>query len=205
MENIRRVFDGSKRKTTNGFDLHGVGINNVLVRLEVHDDNKYTRNQTRRTIVDHIDQELNNKGIWVFDRGNDDKRFFKYLRQKKNIRFIARLKDNRLVVIKETGVVMKIKDMVPGKYKIYLLDKNNRKADTKNEYVLAIKEHLKGKKPIRLISSLPYHHYSIDQLVTMYLERWGVENIFKRAKQKFELRLSNILCLKELAGLKINC
>ena len=78
MENLRRVFDGSKRQVSNGYELHGVGVNNVMVRLEVHDDNQYTRNQVRRSIVESISGELNKKGIWVFDRGNDDRQFFRY-------------------------------------------------------------------------------------------------------------------------------
>ncbi len=37
MEKIRRVFDGSKRKTCNGYTFHGVGINHLLIKAEIHD------------------------------------------------------------------------------------------------------------------------------------------------------------------------
>ena len=92
MEKIRKVFDGSKRKVTNGYELHGVGINGYLMRLETHDDNKYFRNQVRKSIIKEISEKLDKKGIWVFDRGNDDKQFFIDLRHFLKTRFIIRLK-----------------------------------------------------------------------------------------------------------------
>ena len=54
MDKISRVFDGSKRKSTNGFTLHGVGINNILLKLEVHDGEVNTQNQIRRRIVEEL-------------------------------------------------------------------------------------------------------------------------------------------------------
>ena len=160
MENISRVFDGSKRKTTNGFLLHGVGINNHLVKLEVHDSDAKTLNQTRRKIVDELSEKLDKQGIWVFDRGNDDKQFFKYLRQTTKVQFIARVKLNRQVVIKETGVKIQVKNLKPGKYKVYLMNFHNTHVDTNFEYTLVIQKHLQNKPPIRLISSLQYTKYT---------------------------------------------
>lgn len=208
MEKIRRVFDGSKRSSANGFELHGVGINGILTCLEVHDDERYTRNQTRLRIIREISEGLAGKGIWVFDRGNDDKAFFKILRQRLALEFIARLKENRQVVVIKTGEIMKVKDIPEGKYEVYLMNRWNTKADPTNPYTLIIKNHLEGKKPIRLISSLEASKYSEEQFITMYLERWGVENIFKRIKVKFELekvrvfhykRFINLIALIQLA------
>jgi hypothetical protein len=45
MKGLSTVFDGSKREVTNGYFLHGVGINHMLVRLEKHDNFKRTTPQ----------------------------------------------------------------------------------------------------------------------------------------------------------------
>ena len=192
IEKINRVFDGSKRKTAPGFLLHGVGINNILVKLELHDGNKYTTNQIRTKIIEKISKYFNKKGIWVFDRGNDDKAFFKRLRHKLKARFIARVKSNRHVVVIKTGAIEKVKDLKPGKYIIYLLNKYNTKADIRATFTLVISNHLDNKEPIRLIHNLN-EDYNIKDIVTMYLERWGVENIFKRVKTKFNLEKIRVL------------
>jgi hypothetical protein len=193
MEKIRRVFDGSKRRVTNGFVLHGVGINGILTSLEVHDDEQHTQNQTRKEIIRKTKEITGEKGIWVFDRGNDHRQFFFDLRHSLNLRFICRLKRNRQVVIKETGEIIRVEDVPEGKYEVFLLNTYNTKPDTRKSFTLIIKKHLGDKEPIRLLSSLPSEIYSLDQLVTMYLERWGVENIFRRVKTKFNLERIRVL------------
>ena len=204
---LSRVFDGSERRVTNGFVLHGVGVNNILLKLEMHDGKRYTQNQIRRRIVEQYAREFGRKGIWVFDRGNDDKSFFKFLRRTAHMQFIARLRENRRVVIKETGALLKVKDMPPGKYSVYLLNTHDTKVDRRFIYTLVIRKHLEGKEPIRLLCYLK-DEYSTDQIVGMYLQRWGIENLFKRAKHKFNLekirvlnhqKFVNLICLIQFA------
>lgn len=199
IEKLSEVWDGSKRKVTTGFSLHGVGINGYLTRFQVHNSDEFTQNQVREKIVMEISEKLDRKGIWVFDRGNDDKQFFRFLRHFLKVNFIARLKENRQVVIKKTGDIIQVGNLKPGKYRIYLMDKNNNKVDPDCEYVLVISEHLEGKEPIRLIHSLKYS-ISKRQIVTMYLERWGVENIFKRLKEKFGLEKIRVLKHKKFVN-----
>ena len=201
IEKTSTVFDGSKRKPANGFFLHGVGINNNLVKLEIHNSDANTINQTRRKIVEKLSEKLDKQGVWVFDRGNDDKQFFKYLRQTAKVQFIARVKSSRQVVIKETGVKIQVKNLKPGKYQVYLMNRNNTYVDTSFEYVLVIQKHLQNKPPIRLISSLQYTKYTKKELVKMYLERWGVENLYRRAKTKFLLEKIRVLGFKKFSNL----
>lgn len=192
MEKLSGVYDGSKRRGTVGYCLHGVGIHSNLVKLRVHDGDKYTQNQQRRFIVEEIAQKLKKKGIWVFDRGNDDKQFFHFLSSKLKVRFITRVKENRQVIVLKTGVLEKVENMKPGKYRIQLLNRNNNKIE-KQVYTLVIKKHLKNKAPIRLITNLDYKRYSKNDLVMMYLERWGVESIFRHLKTKFNLEKIRVL------------
>lgn len=177
---MSRVFDGSEGRITNGFVLHGVGVNNMLLKLETHDGENFTQNQIRRRIVEYYAK----------------------------VQFICRLRDNRKVVIKETGVVLKIWEIPPGKYSVYLFNAHNTKVDRRFVYTLVIRKHLKDKKPIRFLFWLK-DKYSIEQIVDMYLQRWGIENIFKRAKHKFNLekiraldhqKFVNLICLIQFAG-----
>lgn len=71
-----------------------------------------------------------------------------------------------------------------------------RKLKNSQEFGMAAK----GKEPIRLIHSLKYN-YSKNQIVHMYLQRWGVENIFKRVKEKFDLELIRVLKWKKFVNL----
>lgn len=201
MERLTDVWDGSKRKVTTGYTLHGVGINNILTRLEVHEGSENTQNQTRLEIVKDTSEKLDKKGIWVFDRGNDDKQFFNDLRHNLEVDFIARLTVIRQFVDAKTGEVIKVKNAEPGKYDVYLMDQYNLKADTSAIYTLVIRNHLGEKEPIRLLSSLKSDKYSEEQFVTMYLERWGVENIFKRIKTKFKLEKIRVLKHERLLNL----
>ena len=193
MERIRRVFDGSKRKVTNGYTFHGVGINHMLIRAEIHDGDKHFLPQIRKKIVTDIFEKLDNKGVLVMDRGNDDKQFFKFLRSKLKVNFIARLKENRQVVIIKTGVKTQVKNLKPGQYDVYLMNKNNNKVENKYVYRVIIQNHLVEKEPIRLLTTLPKKRFSKKQIVIMYLERWGVESSFKRIKGKFNLEKIRVL------------
>jgi hypothetical protein len=201
MEKITRVFDGSKRKVTNGYTLHGLGVNGILLKLEVHEGAEFTQNQVRKEIVEKYSNKLEGKGIWVFDRGNDDKEFFKFLRHELKVQFVVRLRANRCVVVKETGAIIQVKDLTPGQYQVYLMNKYNTKADLRPEFTLVISKHLDDdKKPIRLLASLK-HTYSSEEIVNIYLQRWGIENIFKRSKQKFNLEKIRVLNYKKFVNL----
>lgn len=204
---LSRVFDGSEGRVTNGFVLHGVGVNNMLLKLEMHDGEHFTQNQIRRRIVEYYAEIFGRKGIWVFDRGNDDKAFFKFLRRTAKVQFICRLRENRNVVMKETGAILKVSEMPPGKYSVYFLNAHNTRVDRRFLYTLVIHKHLEGKEPIRLLCWLK-DEYSSEQIVDMYLQRWGIENIFKRAKHKFNLekirvldhlKFVNLICLIQFA------
>lgn len=201
MDKLSTVWDGSRRKPSTGYTLHGVGINNILVKLEVHDAQRKTLNQVRYEIVENISKKLDGKGILAIDRGNDDKAFFSDLRHFLEMDFIARLKENKQVFELKTGGIMKVKDMEPGKYEVHLMNRNNNQVDTSLRYTLIINNHLEEKKPIRLLSSLPVNRYTEDEFTTMYLERWGVENIFKRVKTKFNLEKVRVFKYERLLNL----
>lgn len=201
MEKLSRVFDGSKRKRAIGYTLHGLGVNGILLKLEVHEGEEYTQNQIRKKIVEEYSQKFDGKGIWVFDRGNDDKQFFKFLRHQQKAQFVARLRSNRGIVVKETGAIMQVKNLPVGKYQVYLMNKHNTHVDLRAEFTLVIGKHLDDEKQlIRLLSSLN-NTYSSEEIVSVYLQRWGIENIFKRGKQKFSLEKIRVLNYRKFVNL----
>jgi len=93
--------------------------------------------------------------------------------------------------MKETGAVEKLKDVPEGQHNVFILDEHG-KIDTEYEYLLVVSKHLKDKPPIRLLCHLK-QEYPTQQIVNMYLERWGIENVFKRAKGKFNLEKIRVL------------
>jgi hypothetical protein len=193
MENIRRVFDGSKREVANGYTFHWIGINHMLIGAKIHNWDKDYLPQIRKKILIELFNKLDNKWVLVADRGNDDKQFFKFLRSELKINFIVRLKETRQVVLAKTGVKSKVKDLKEWQYYVYLMNKYNTKTDTNYGYRLIIRKHLANKEPIRLLTTLPKKRFSKKHIVTMYLERWGVESSFKRIKGKFNLERIRVL------------
>lgn len=200
MEKLRWVHDGSTGSIQPGYSLHGVGVNGLLLKLRVHEGDVYTVNQTRKEIVKNLSESFGNRGIWVFDRGNDDKQWFIDLRQEVDTQFICRLRAKRLVVLKETGAIMRLEELPEGIHSVYLMNKRNTRVDTRYTYTLVIRKHLANKPPIRLLCYL-HDTYTSKEIVGMYLQRWGVENLFKRAKQKFFLEKIRVLKYQKFVNL----
>jgi len=211
IEKITRIFDGSRRKVSRGFFVHGVGVGRYLWRLRLHDNDAKFLPQVRKQILEKLIPLTKSKNpIFVFDRGNDDRKLFEYLTEK-NARFIVRLKKNRQVVMKKSGEVRKIADIRPGRYKILI-----RKTGTEqwqsplfSEYELIIYQKQKSKKqPIRLIISRDFdielkeknnktEKLSNKKIVNLYLQRWGVENSFKQIKTALNLEEIRVMKFKK--------
>ena len=200
MEKLSWVHDGSTDSIQRGYLLPGLGVNGLLLRLRVHEGDIYTLNQTRKEIVKELSRSFGGRGIWVFDRGNDDKQWFVDLRQELDVQFICRLREKRLIALKETGAIMKLKELPEGMHEVYLMNKNNTEVDTRYAYTLVIRKHLPNKAPIRLLCHL-HDTYTSKEIVEMYLQRWGVENLFKRAKQKFFLEKIRVLKYQKFVNL----
>ncbi len=155
IENITLSFDGSRREISNGFFVHGVGFGNILLRLRMHDNTKYFLPEKRKEILEKLIPLTKQKNpIFAFDRGNDDRKLFEFLDDKK-VRAILRLKKDRKVILSDTGTVQRIDEMPPGRYKILIKETGTeqRKKPIYREYQLVIFQKQKSKKePHSLIS-----------------------------------------------------
>lgn len=194
IENISDIFDGSKRRREKGFVHHGVGTEKHLLRLEIHESDKDFLPQTRKNILEDMIPQLFGKGIWAFDRGNDDQKLFQYLSEK-HVRFLVRIKENRKFCICETGEEFSAKNLPEGRHEVYVRKSGGKKKgktdelgyDTIHKYLVIKEKNLPDASPIVILASLSLSHFSNEELVEKYLNRWGVENQFRRVKQIYSL------------------
>ena len=200
MEKLSGIWDGSAGTGAQGYELHGVGVNGMLLGLRLHDADAETNPQTRFSIIKRISTVLGKRGIWVLDRGNDSGSFYRDLRHTLNVRFIARVKDNRTVVLVKTGERLKVVDLPAGRHAVHLLGEKQNTVDP-DVYLLIIKKHLEEKEPIRLLTNLLWDEFSDKQIVTMYLKRWGIENIFRSAKVCFGLERVRVLSFVKIRNI----
>lgn len=203
MEGLHIVRDGSEKTFCNGYELHGIGINNQLAYFGIHPHETETIPSERKKLIKECSEMTNKRGIWVLDRGNDSKDFFNDLHQELKVRFVCRIRMNRYVVMKETGALESISNLQPGRYFVQFKNNHNNKV-LPTVFLLIISKHLEDKEPIRLITNLDGEKYADQKIVSMYLERWGVENLFRRIKQKFnveKIRVKSFHTFKNILSL----
>ncbi len=190
MEKISRVHDGSKRATKNGFTNHGVGTNDWLLRMDYHDHEEKCLPQVRKEILEELIGRFKGKEIWAFDAGNDDEKLFRYLYDKKS-RFIVRLKSDtehsRSLCLAATGEVVNAHTLPLGRHQVYVKISGSSKFDTTRKYWIIKAQPKDEYKPITLLFCEALTSFTDKEIVKMYLERWGVENQFRRVKQTYKL------------------
>ncbi len=203
IENITDTFDGSIRKKSRGFFVHGVGFGQYLWRLRLHDNTREFLPQIRKQILDKLIPFTKSKNpIFAFDRGNDSKNLFEYM-EKKKARYIVRIKKDRKVIIKETGEILRVEELPEGRYEILLTTRKTEqhKKPKYREYQLVIYKKQKSKKyPIRLLISKnldPDKRLSNKKITNLYLQRWGVENSFKQIKTALNLEEIRVMKFKK--------
>lgn len=200
MENLSGVWDGSEGEGSEGYELHGVGVNGILLALRVHDADAKTHPQTRFETMKHISSVLEKKGIWVLDRGNDSLSFYRDLRHTLEARFIARAKDNRKIILVKTGEQVSITDLPDGRHAVHLMGEKPNTIDP-DVYLLVVRRLTENHAPLRLLTNLHWDEFSDAQIVTMYLKRWGIENIFRSSKVCFGLEAIRVLSFQKLCNL----
>lgn len=186
MEKVTKILDGSERRVASGFQVHGVGTDKHMLRLDYHDAEVKCLPQVRKEILEELIKNFNGKGIFAFDRGNDDEKLFCYVHDK-DARFIARLKKTRLISLTETGEVLNIENLPLGRHEVYVKTSGTQKFDLERKYWIIKTKPYKKKEPISLIFSAALTKFSDKEIVEMYLERWGVENQFRRIKTIYKL------------------
>lgn len=191
MEGMTPVFDGSERKGSKGYVLSGVSIQNQPVIMRIHDGNAKTLNQTRLEVIDKIRKRIEKKGIWVFDRGNDDGQFFTALKER-GLRFVIRLRSNRHFIVKGTGEIQTCDAFLPGTYQVTV-------PKSGEEYTLVVHQYHPSLRPMRVLTNV--EGKEAKEIIEAYLERWDVENLFRQMKLKYNLEAIRLLSLKKIRNL----
>ena len=191
MEGLQNIFDGSERRRGRGYFLHGVSIHDQPVVMELHDDNRYTLNQTRLAVIDRIIAHIGTKGIWLFDRWNDDQKLFSDLTGRE-LRFIVRIKTNRKLIHKQSGMRVPVPDFLPGIYEVVI-------PGTQEEYLLVVHQHHPDLQPIRMITNVEAE--SAKEICETYLARWEVENLYRQMKRKYDLEAVRLLSLRKIRNM----
>jgi len=200
MEGLHGIWDGSEGRGAQGYELHGIGVNGILLALCMHNDNLHFSPQTRLATVKRVADALDGKGIWALDRGNDSLSFYHDLRHDLEVRFIARVRENRKVVLVKTGECMSITDLPEGRHAVHLMGEKPNTIDP-DMYLLVVRKLKEEKEPLRLLTNLGWEEFSDRQIVTMYLKRWGIENIFRSAKVCFGLEKVRLQSFAKLCNL----
>lgn len=65
MEHIGSIWDGSAGKGAEGYELHGIGVNGILLTLRVHNSNTETLPQTRLSVVERVSKRLGSVNIFL--------------------------------------------------------------------------------------------------------------------------------------------
>lgn len=191
MEKVKKVLDGSERRIENGFQLHGVGTDEFLLRMDYHDSDRKYLPQVRREILDELLKNFNGKGIFAFDRGNDDEKLFSYMHDK-NARFLNRLQTKRLLYLTKTDEVFNVGSLPLGRHEVCVRTSGSQYFDLKRKYWVIKYQSPKAVKPITILFSESMIEFSDKEIVKMYLDRWGVENQFRRVKTIYKLEYMQV-------------
>ena len=192
MEGISGIFDGSAKAPSVGYHLHGVAILNQPVVMEVHDAERETLNQTRLRVIDRVVQRIGRKGIWVFDRGNDGGRLFAALCRRK-LRFLIRLRKNRHLVERCSGVLQAVEDFPPGIHEVHM-------PGQRWNFTLVVYEHAAETTPMRVLVR-GVEAEDAEDIIATYLLRWEIENLYRQVKEKFQLERIRLLSWQKLRNL----
>jgi len=238
MEGLSLVRDGNDGKYKPGYNVIDiVGVNQTSsqtsifpIHSDVHSE-KIGLDTLKNKIFDRILDIIissNNSGIFVMDRGFDDKKVIEEL-YKLGAAFIIRMKVNRNVFYK--GVLMNIKavaDRIKKRYKFTVNSKTIIKAGV-SEVGIPLSRH-KIKKPeqakvylvsaeittkhdngkstkgtFMLLISLPNSTYSNEEICKLALEsyrlRWKIEEVHRQIKTDFGWENIQLLKFNRLRAL----
>ncbi len=224
MEGLSRVRDGSTGEQVNGYEtLNIISVEKkneeMLLKPLVSELFSYEEETetAKMKIFDSIISIIiasNNKGVYVFDRGFDDRKVFSFLARQK-AGFIVRSKTYRDLYYQ--GKKMKFKEAIKeaNLSHTFTIEKKNRKGKTKKTVVnagildveISLLPHPRKKDPVNLPVKLMVAKYKnggywylygylpnhsdlserelIEFLFNSYKVRWKIEEVHRHIKQDF--------------------
>jgi hypothetical protein len=226
MEYLAQVRDGSSGKIVSGYWLMEVIATELgsKLLLPLYSDS-YTQvdprfkseNDEILKAIFFIRERLNNKGIWVIDRGGDRETLYAPL-LRNNCRFIIRLVGNRnLIFNRQTHLaedlalscqcpyserIIRLKDGHEISYCVsYGYRRVKLPGHTQQLYLLVVKG--LGEKPLMLLTTeqLKPNRSVLTTFARMYFKRWKIEETIRFVKQGFDLENVRLLRFRSLRNL----
>lgn len=229
MEYLGSVHDGSRGKLADGYwtchviasELGGPEIIPLYSRLYSHQAPDCAgQNQEIFKAVDMVSKSVNNRGIWVIDRGADRRIIFDHLLSHQR-RFIIRLKGDRSVLKgKEKIIVSDLARRCFLPYSETLIWEEREKETAYSISFGFCRVYLPdmplplglvvvrgfGKEPMMLLTNLPLkkNRKVLLKIVKSYITRWGIEETIRFIKQSYKVedirvqtytRLQNMMAL----------
>jgi len=229
MEYLARVHDGSKGELADGYwtchviasELGRPEIVPLYSRLYSHLAPDCTgENDEIFRAMDMVSKAVNNRGIWVIDRGADRRIIFDHLLSR-NRRFIIRLKGDRSVLVgKEKKIVSDLAQKCFLPYSQTLVWEEREKETAYDISFGFCRVYLPdnplplglvvvrgfGEKPMMLLTNLPLkkNRKLLLKIVKSYITRWVIEETIRFVKQSYKVedirvqtytRLQNMMAL----------
>jgi hypothetical protein len=172
--------------------------------------------------IDRVSEAVENRGIWVIDRGGDRNVLFDRLLDEKALQeFIIRLVGDRHLVHRgKKHLALALAHRCPTPYRQTILKKEQGK-DTTYElefgylsvrlpdhqtplWMLVVKGY--GKKPMMLLTTRPLRRNRkiLWRILRSYIKRWDIEQSIRFVKQCYDvenIRLLNYVRLRNMMGL----
>jgi hypothetical protein len=218
MEYLAWVRDGSEKELARGYwTVHVVGaevdseeIVPLYQRLYSAEAPGFTsENEELLRAIDAVRTHVNNRGIWVVDRGGDRIHLFEPVLDRE-LRFLIRLVGNRdLLTGNQKRLASEIArechcpyaatvvKMEKGKEKRYTLQFGYGKVRLPGREeplcLLVVKGF--GEEPLLLLTNLPLRRSfkAVWRVVRMYLRRWAVEETIRYVKTTYDLENVRVL------------
>jgi len=164
--------------------------------------------------LDEIISVLNEKAVFVFDRGYDMNKLFKYM-YKNQQDFVVRLTEKRNLFYK--GKLYKsptLRDSRKGKIKTTVLFQGEQKEcyiSHLNVQITAAKKNMRlvlvyglGEKPMMLATNKPIlSKEDAVGILRLYLSRWRIEEYFRFKKQEYDFENFRVRDLKAINNLNL--
>jgi hypothetical protein len=234
MEYLARIRDGSRGELANGYwtcqviasELNRPEIIPLYSRLYSLSAPDCTgENQEIFMAMDMVSKAVDNRGVWVMDRGTDRKIIFDHLLSRQR-RFIIRLKGDRYVLKgKKKIIVSDLAQKCRLPYSETLIREEREKETAYDISFGFCRVYLPdiplplclvvvrgfGEKPMMLLTNLPLkkNRKILLRIVKSYISRWGIEETIRFVKQSYKVedirvqtytRLQNMMALVQAAA-----
>jgi len=228
MEYLGKVHDGSSSSIVDGYwtcqviaaqtgKPNVIPLYNRLYSIDAPDC--IGENDEIKKAIGFVSKAVDNKGVWVIDRGGDRRVLLDYLLSD-NRRFIVRLKGDRHLVFRgEKIIANKLADRCIASYSEVIVreDKDREKAyhisygfckvrlpDAPRALHMVVVKGF-GERPMMLLTSLPLRKNRDLLLHTIksYITRWKIEETIRFIKQSYDLEDIRVQTYRRLQNMMV--